>query len=191
AASRSATMSRAWALFIMVCVLRQVVTKTSPFGATVRWRACPRLSAKIVAQHPAGKVMPASPSQAFGVFAAASGGAAVSDFDCAHPIDDPATAARVTITVERIAFTRDLRFMTAPSCRMTRKRVIVTQGWANEYHRWRETRVPLCRRGLLPCLLAIVTMACGESGPAPPNAKPATTLPAAARLGSVQAAAYA
>src|SRR5438105_4809810 len=103
------------AFFIMVYMLLQVFTYTSPFGATVRWRACPRLSAKIVAQNPAGTVISALLSQAFGVFAAAAAGAAVSDFDCAHPVNDPAIAAIVRITVERRAFTRNRRFMAAPS----------------------------------------------------------------------------
>ena len=49
--------------------------------------------------------------------------------------------------------------------------------------------MPLCRRGLLPCLLAIVTMACGKSEPAPPNVMPAPTVTGVERLGWTQEAA--
>ncbi len=49
--------------------------------------------------------------------------------------------------------------------------------------------MPLCRRGLLPCLLAIVTMACGKSEPAPPNVMPTPTVTGVERLGWMQEAA--
>src|SRR6185295_3422384 len=94
------------AFFIIVYMLLHVFTKTSPFGATARWRACPRLSAKTDAQNPAGSTMPASPSHVFAlsgaVLAAASGAAVVSDFEGAQPVREQAAATVRRISVKRV-----------------------------------------------------------------------------------------
>src|SRR5580704_5779921 len=50
-------------LIVAVVNSAPVLTKTVPSGATTSWRACPMLSANIVAQKPLGSVIPPPPPE--------------------------------------------------------------------------------------------------------------------------------